>query len=229
MTMSRQARWLRALLLMAVAVTLVAILIPAGASAVGRWLVVADALEPARAVVVLSGRVPFRAIQAASIYKAGLAPEIWISRPAAAPEELALRRLGIPGIRTEEERNQQVLERLGVPSAAIRVLEGGVLNTREEVELVARELRRAGGARVIVVTSKPHTRRVKAIWRALVGDAPRLLLSHPADERFDPDRWWRHTGDALEVSREVLGLLNVWAGFPVRPVRAEALASRGGR
>jgi uncharacterized SAM-binding protein YcdF (DUF218 family) len=140
-----------------------------------------------------------------------------------------MRRLGILDVRTEEERNQQVLERLGVPAAAIRVLDRGILNTMEEIELIAAELRRVGGERVILVTSKTHTRRVKATWRALVGDAPRVMVQHPEQERFDPDRWWRHTGDALEVSREVFGLVNVWAGFPVRPDRAEAAGQQVSR
>jgi uncharacterized SAM-binding protein YcdF (DUF218 family) len=227
--MRGRARWLRFVLALAVVVALMAVSAPWAAKAVGRWLVVADAVEPARAVVVLSGRVPFRAMHAASIYKHGLAPEVWISRPVPTPEELTMRRLGIPHIKTEEERNQQVLERLGVPTAAIRVLDTGVLNTMQEVDVIARELRRAGGERVIIVTSKPHTRRVKAIWQAVIGDAPRMMVQHPAEELFDPDHWWRNTGDALEVSREVFGLMNVWAGFPVRPDRAEASGPRGVR
>jgi uncharacterized SAM-binding protein YcdF (DUF218 family) len=200
------------------ALVLVAGVVPWAASTLGHWLVVADALQPARAVVVLSGRVPFRAMQAASIYRGGWAPEIWISRPSRTPEELALRRLGIEP-QTEEARNHQVLERLGVAPSVVRVLETGVLNTMEEVEAIARELRRVGGDRVILVTSKTHTRRVKESWRALVGDSPHAIVQHSPEERFDSGRWWQHTGDALDVSREVLGLMNVWAGFPVRPDR----------
>jgi hypothetical protein len=32
--------------------------------------------------------------------------------------------------------------------------------------------------------------------------------------------WWRNTGDALDVVREVLGLLNVWAGLPLQPAKS---------
>jgi len=227
MTAWPRARWRRCVLILGVAVVLAALLVPMAASAVGRWLVVADPLQPARAVVVLSGRVPFRAMKAASIYKAGMAPEVWISRPLASPEEMAMHRLGLAGD-NEAQRNQRVLERLGVSPGAIRVLDRPIVNTMEEVQVVVEALRSLRADSVILVTSKPHTRRVKAIWRTLVGDTPRLLVQHPEDEPFDADRWWRHTGDALEVSREVFGLMNVWAGFPVRPDRAEALAARGG-
>jgi hypothetical protein len=34
---------------------------------------------------------------------------------------------------------------------------------------------------------------------------------------FDPASWWRYTDDGLAVVREVFGLLNVWAGFPIEP------------
>jgi hypothetical protein len=34
-----------------------------------------------------------------------------------------------------------------------------------------------------------------------------------------PDRWWRASGDALDVVREALGLVNAWAGLPLHPSR----------
>ena len=228
MTVWRRAPWRRSVLILVIVGTLVVVSLPSIASVVGRWLVVADRLEPARAVVVLSGHVPFRAVWAATLYKEGLSSEVWVSRPVRTAEDMAMRELGLD-ISTEEESNQRVLERLGVPAGAIRVLDPGVLNTMEEVDLIARELRRAGGERVIVVTSGAHTRRVKATWRARVGNAPQLIVQHPVDEPFNADHWWRRTRDALDVSREVFGLVNVWAGFPVRPDRAEVAAARGGR
>src|SRR5262249_56029480 len=93
----------------------IAVLIPSAAGAVGRWLVVADRLEPAQAIVVLSGHVPFRAVWAATLYKDGLSSEVWVSRPVRTAEEPAMPRLGLD-LTPEEERNQRGLERLGVPA-----------------------------------------------------------------------------------------------------------------
>jgi hypothetical protein len=45
-------------------------------------------------------------------------------------------------------------------------------------------------------------------------------VRYASADPYDAQRWWRHTRDALAVSREVFGLLNVWAGFPVQPARA---------
>jgi uncharacterized SAM-binding protein YcdF (DUF218 family) len=208
--------WTRRGLIPLVLLVLVGVVGVLGATRVGGWLVVADPLERAQAIVVLSGRVPFRAMEAASIYGGGWAPEVWITRETRSAEEVALGRLGLTVVRAEVY-NREVLERMGVPSDAIRVLGDPVDTTAEEVEVIARRLDRTGGERVILVTSKPHSRRVKATWRALVGDAPRAVVRYTTEEPYDAARWWRHTREALAVSREVFGLMNVWAGFPVRP------------
>jgi len=189
-----------------------------GIGGVGHWLVVSDPLGNAQAIVVLSGDVPFRAIEAASIYRNGRALEVWITRGIRPSREAALAKLGIQFVRGETY-NKQVLQKLGVPADAIRLLNKGVRNTEEEVQLIAHELKRAGGERVILVTSKPHTRRVKTIWHALVGDSAEAIVRHAKEDPFDPRRWWRNTKDALAVSREVFGMMNVWAGFPLRPER----------
>ena len=190
-----------------------------GASGIGQWLMVADPLEPATAVVVLSGRVPFRAMEAASIYREGLAPEVWLTKEVVRAEEQALGRLGVAVVR-EEVYNREALERLGVKPEAIRLLGDGVWNTVDEVRLIAGELGRAAGDRVIIVTSKAHGRRVRATWSAIVGASPRAIIRYAGEEPYDARVWWRNTRDALDVSREVFGLVNVWAGFPVRPDRS---------
>ncbi len=152
------------------------------------------------------------------MYRQGWAPEVWVSRPADTAEEAALDRLGVTFIK-EEASNREALQRLGVPTRAIHVLTHGAQNTAQEVRLIARELERMGGDRVILVTSKPHSRRVRATWRAVIGPSPRAIVRYATEEPYDPDRWWRQTADALAVSREAFGLLNVWAGFPVQPDR----------
>jgi uncharacterized SAM-binding protein YcdF (DUF218 family) len=215
---ARTGRWIRRALVVGVLVGAVAALLPWGASGVGRWLMVADPLEPAKAIVVLSGRVPFRAMEAASLYREGLAPEVWLTKEVVRSEEQALGRLGVAVIR-DEVYNRQALERLGVKPESIRLLGDGIRNTADEVRLIASELGRNGGDRVIIVTSKAHSRRVRATWAAIVGESPRAMVRYARGEPYAAGGWWRNTRDALDVSREVFGLMNVWAGFPVQPDR----------
>ncbi len=180
----------------------------------GDWLVREDPLGKADVIVVLSGALPFRAEGAAGIFKSGNAPAVWISRPEGPQEELA--ELGIHFV-GEEEYNREILVKEGVPDSAIQIFPDAIANTQEEVEEIAREMRRYGMHSVIIVTSPQHTRRVKALWRKLVGDDPRLIVRAAPDDPFDADHWWRNTQDVLAVVRESLGLLNVWSGLPVRP------------
>jgi len=208
----------RRIVVILIIIGLVAALGGAGVGTVGYWLVVADPLENAQAIVVLSGHLPFRAMEAASIYRNGRAPEVWLTREIRPSREAALAKLGIQFVRGQTY-NKQVLQKLGVPADAIRLLNKGVRNTEEEVQLIAQELKRAGGERVILVTSKAHTRRVKTIWNTLVGNSAEAIVRHAKEDPFDPARWWRNTKDALAVSREVFGMMNVWAGFPLRPER----------
>jgi uncharacterized SAM-binding protein YcdF (DUF218 family) len=211
----RRRRWLVVSLVAVVVVLALAASLPWMLVGLARWLIVADPLDHASAIVVLSGDVPFRAMGAAALYHERWAPEVWLTRPSNKAAEDALARLGITEIR-EEEYSRQVLMKSGVPETAILVLDGSVLNTVDEVHAIARALARGGGNRVIIVTSKTHTRRVRATWRALVGDSPRAIVRPATEDPFDTRHWWRHTGDVLAVSREFPALVNVWAGFPVR-------------
>jgi len=106
-----------------------------------------------------------------------------------------------------------------VPSNAIRLLEPPIDNTADEVRAIAAELEQEKGSAVIIVTSKAHTRRVRTLWRELAGGRGRAIVRAASSDPFAPEHWWRTTGDALDVMREVLGLLNAWAGLPLHPSR----------
>jgi len=181
---------------------------------IGRWLVVEDPLVHADVIVILSGRLPERALEAARIYKAGYADQIWISPPVSPVEDLKAMKISYLG---EDFYNEKVLIVKGVPPDSIRVLDRPDANTEAEVRQISEELRRLDYHAAIIVTSKPHTRRVRTSWRKLVGAEPRMMVHYAPDDPYDAAHWWEHTQDALDVVRETLGLLNAWAGFPLRP------------
>ena len=181
---------------------------------VGKWLVVEDPLTHADVIVVLSGRLPERAVEAARIYKAGYADQVWISPPVSPAEDLKAMNISYLG---EDFYNEKVLIAQGVPADAVRILDRPDANTEAEVRQTAADLRAMDYHSVIIVTSKPHTRRVRTIWWRLVGSQPRMSVRFASDDSYDGAHWWLHTRDALDVLRETLGLLNTWAGFPLRP------------
>jgi uncharacterized SAM-binding protein YcdF (DUF218 family) len=179
---------------------------------VGRWLVVEDPLGKAQAIVVLSGHMPVRAIEAAKLYRAGYAPEVWLTRN---PElENALAPMGIHYV-GEDFYNYRVLMHEGVPPEAIRVLPDPIVNTADEMGAVAKELSKENGHTVIIVTTKAHTRRARSLWSKIGAKHGNAIVRAASSDPFQPGHWWRTSGDALDVVREVLGLLNSWGGLPL--------------
>ncbi|MGA2098557.1 MAG: YdcF family protein [Candidatus Acidiferrum sp.] len=181
---------------------------------VGRWLVVEDPLEKAQAIAVLSGHMPLRAMEAARLYREGYAPKIWLTHSTEPGLTLAAMGISYTG---EDTYDTQVLIHEGVPPDAIRVLEPPIINTADELAGIAKEMANEKSGTVIVVTSKVHTRRVRTLWRHVPNPKGRALVRAAYDDPFQPSRWWRTTGDALDVVREVLGILNAWAGTPLHP------------
>jgi uncharacterized SAM-binding protein YcdF (DUF218 family) len=152
-------------------------------------------------------------LAAAQIYRGGFASQVWLTQPlqpGASMEDLHLPYAG------EEQYNRMVLIGKGVRPGDIRLLTPRILNTADELRAVAEALDQQPGASAIVVTSRAHTRRVRALWRKVSpGDRGRLLVRASTEDPFDAEHWWRTSNDALAVAREYLGLLNAWAGLPL--------------
>ena len=206
--------WKRRRILLLAVIILVIVGIVSAREA-GRWLVRGDAPVKADVIVVLSGGMPYRAEAAASVFHLGYAPEIWVSKPVGPGGELQAFGIHFVG---EQDYNREILVHLGVPESAVHIFPDEIVDTEEEVAEIQREMRRTGKKKVIVVTSPQHTRRVRALWRRLAGGQLQLLVCAAGEDPFDADHWWRNTRDALAVVREYLGLANVWAGMPIRPV-----------
>ena len=163
-------------------------------------------------MAVLSGRMPIRALEAAQLYRQGYAKEIWLTHSTEPGK--TLESLGVPYV-GEEIYNTKILIHEGVPAAAIRVLEPPILNTADEIVVISAAVNAAPLRVVIIVTTKAHTRRVRALWRSLTRDQSRAIVRAASADPYDADHWWRNTRDALDVVREVLGLMNTWAGLPL--------------
>jgi uncharacterized SAM-binding protein YcdF (DUF218 family) len=181
---------------------------------VGRWLVVEDPLDRADAIVVLSGGLPDRALEAAKVFSQGMAPQVWLTRPSNPATELSKMGISFEG---EEGYSHAVLIHEGVPDSAIRILTPEIVNTEDEERAIIAEMQSTKAARVIIITSPPHTRRVRALWRRLAPAGLALTVRSASADDYDANHWWRTTRDSLSVTRELMGLLNVWAGLPVRP------------
>lgn len=181
---------------------------------VGHWLVRQDPLEKAQAIVVLSGRMPMRAMEAAKLYRDGYAPQVWLTHSSEPGASLSAMEINYVG---EDVYNVQVLTHEGVPATAIRLLRPPTFNTADEIAATSEEMASENDSTVIIVTSKVHTRRVGILWHRLANGRGRAIIRAASDDPFEPGHWWRTSGEALDVVRECLGILNAWAGMPLRP------------
>lgn len=206
----RHQRKRRIVLVLAGAVLLGAVVV---LLCIGRWLVVEDPLEKAQAIVVLSGHMPLRALEAAKLYREGYAPKVWLTH--STEPGATLEAMGIP-YAGEDFYDLHVLMHEGVSEGDIRLLEPPIINTADELAATSKELEVGKGATVIIVTSKVHTRRVRILWNRVAAGRGRAIIRGASDDPFEPGKWWRTTGDALDVVRESLGILNAWAGMPLR-------------
>src|SRR5712671_3121898 len=115
---------------------------------VGSWLVVEDPLVHADVIVILSGRLPERAVEAARVYQAGYADQVWISPPISPVDDLKAMKISYLG---EDFYNEKVLIVKGVPPDAIRILDRPDANTEEEVRQIAEDLSSLNLHSVIIV------------------------------------------------------------------------------
>jgi uncharacterized SAM-binding protein YcdF (DUF218 family) len=176
-------------------------------------LIVEDPLRPAAAIVALGGQTPFREIEAAKLYHAGWAPQVFVVREAASDESQALQQLGIKKPQSWE-LSRAVLVQQGVPLSALVIPKGEGIGTLEELQAVYSALEHKNAA-VILVTSKYHTRRTRLTWNYLTAGRSQPIVRAASQDPFDPDHWWQKRRFILSVVREYLGIVNYYAGFVV--------------
>lgn len=161
----------------------------------GRYLQHEDPLQKSDAIFVLAGTRVERPFEAIDLYQEGYAPLIVLSpgRPEAGEALLRQRGIRFP---SEVELERDVLVQLGIPAAAIVATNGYVDNTAQEATLLRAMVVKHQWRRVIIVTSKYHTRRAAfAFKRGLEGTGTEVLMRATRYDRSDPARWWRHRAD----------------------------------
>src|SRR5438034_5917573 len=190
----------------------------------GRVLVVADPLPPrADAIVILAGSVPDRTLEAADLYRAGLAPRVVVTRERLPRGQAALRARGVR-LPEGDELTVRALHELGVPPGAIVVLRRRAASTESEARTIARWACAHRLRRFIVVTSRAHSRRARLILRQALGAGIALAMRPSRYDAFAPARWWHVRRDAKLVLSEYQKLTNYllterWKIAPCRGLR----------
>ena len=173
----------------------------------GRYLQREDPLQQADAMFVLAGTRTMRLLEAVDLYKEGYAPLVVLSPGFVEPSEYLLRQRGVQFPR-EVEQERDLLGQLGVPPAAVIATSGSADNTAQEATILRGLVTAHGWRRVIVVTSKFHTRRAGfAFRRELAGTGADVVMRASRYDRADPAHWWRYRGDYRFALTEWLKLI----------------------
>lgn len=179
----------------------------------GRFLQHEDPLSHADAIFVLAGSRADRWFEAVDLYRAGYAPVILLSPGHVEVTEQWLRAHGIR-FPTDAELAHDAMVQLGIPPNAVLTPFTNIDNTAGEAEMLRRTAQRHGWTRVIVVTSKYHTRRAGfAMRRALKGSGITIIMHATRYDTSDPARWWHHRPDVRWVTLEWQKLLAYWCGL----------------
>ncbi|MFN8545954.1 MAG: YdcF family protein [Candidatus Binatia bacterium] len=177
----------------------------------GRFLVVADPLPAhADAIVVMAGAVPDRALEAADLYRTGVAPRIVITRERRRRGYAALLARGVR-LPESDELLRTALTGLGVPDTAVVLLRRRNRSTESEARTIARWACRHAVRTMVVVTSRAHTRRTRIILRQALPPGIGLAVRPSRWDGFSSTRWWRVRHDAKIVLAEWEKLAHHWS------------------
>lgn len=175
----------------------------------GAYLVAEDPLERADLLILLAGEPPLRAPEAARLFAQGYAPRVLVSSERKPANYDALLRRGIR-VPRGHETDLLILKASGVPERAITFLDAEATSTFAEARAIAKAIAPRAPKKVILVSSKSHTRRVKMIFRHFLGPGVTVLGHGAPEDAFDPAGWWRSRHQVQAVLLEYVKLANFW-------------------
>lgn len=177
----------------------------------GSWLVVQDPLAKSDAIIVLGGTMYERQLEAVDLYTEGWAPRIYLFREVIDWGELALLERGI-AYTTVVDLQIDAMLRLGIPRDAIRILDRAG-STSEEADFVRRLATSEKLSRVIIVSSKQHTRRVRLVMRRkLAGTGAEVVVRPSRYDRSNVEQWWTRRATLRFTLFETQRLFGYWIG-----------------
>lgn len=161
---------------------------------IGRFLILDEPAFAADAVVVLYTGVEYysRLIEAARLYNEGRSKRVVINGNRKSDVLVELEKKGYETCCPWYEDHVRVLEMFGVPRSDIIFISGeAVYDTVSEADRVGTALIEKKMKRIILTTSKFHTRRAGHIWRRRFESGLAIRVCAAETDPFDPDAWWK--------------------------------------
>ena len=178
-------------------------------TAVGRFLVRENTPRPSDAVVVLYTGTQWypRLMEAAALYREGYARRVVINGNRKTRELRDLEKIGFRRCCSWQEDPLRILAILGVPREAVTAVSAeDAYDTVSEARVVGGQLLKAGIRRIIIATSRYHTRRAGYIWEHAFPGRFIIRMAGARNGPFSPHCWWK---DGRQI-RWVLAEYGAW-------------------
>lgn len=174
----------------------------------GNYLIASQLPEKADAVYVLSGGPDTRGKEGAKLYFTGFSNKIYCTGENK-HEFLQLFDIDL----NEAEMTARALKLEGVPDSVIFTLPIGT-STHEEAALIAHHSKQKGFKKIIVVSDKFHTRRMRYVLQSHFrkSDVECLIVGAPSLV-YNENRWWAKENGLIMVNNEYLKLLYYWIKY----------------
>lgn len=178
----------------------------------GTYLVKPGPPHKADAMVLLMGSIPDRILQAADLYKSGLAKKlIIVHENMGAYRELQAR--GVTIISSTQQCRDAAIT-LGIPADSIIILPGDAQSTQDEAVIVREYLRTQPGIDTLtLVSSSDHTRRSSMIFAKAFKKRgmPVVVYCSPSKyTNYTGIGWWKNKEGIQTVMMEYLKIGNFW-------------------
>lgn len=194
MTQKKKSKfWIFLIILSFLLITFLALLQP-----IGDYLIINDPLEKSDLITAVSGP-EYRILYAAELYKKGLGKTLFFTGSIIGDAQ-----------RSAASWSQYLAKTTGVPGEAIVINETTVISTYDEAMLLKEFIDQHPEEyqSVIIVTDPYHTRRARWIYRKVLGDEIRILMSPVAFSRTNYTKyWWRNQESRQLVKNEYIKLV----------------------
>ena len=197
-------RRLRLLLVAAVVIGASGALTPSIVRSIGGVLVATDVVEVVDVIVVPGWTHESGALEAADLYKRGIASRVAVLEPEPEPSRRELIRRGVVAI--GDPWVVSLMRRLGVQT--IEVIPGYSTGTDADGKLIASWLEQNHLRSAVVVATSEHSRRLRRIMhRALEDKTASVLVVSARFSTYEPDRWWKTRAGVRTTLTELEKLL----------------------
>ena len=164
-------------------------------------MIVEDISQEVEAGFILSGSVMERTNEAMKTYQ--IESPLFVCMGSTVSADLE----AYGQIRTDADLCRDALLRQGADSSAVRVMKRGMSTFEESEEILGYSVAQ-GFKRIMIISSKFHTRRIDKVFRKKFREKGiEIVIRGAVPKSYKTDTWWQEESGMIFVTNEYLKLL----------------------